>query len=59
MAVAVVAAIVLAGTGGVYAAKNYIFDIMNSISDTEKEKLCKSGQQSGCGCGFLFARADR
>lgn len=37
VAVAVVAAIVLAGTGGVYAAKNYIFDIMNSISDTEKE----------------------
>lgn len=37
VAAAVVAAIVLAGTGGVYAAKNYIFDIMNSISDTEKE----------------------
>ena len=37
VAVAVVAAIALAGTGGVYAAKNYIFDRMDSISDTEKE----------------------
>lgn len=37
VAAAIVAAIVLAGTGGVYAARNYIFDRMNSISDTEKE----------------------
>ena len=37
VAAAVVAAIALVGTGGVYAAKNYIFDRMDSISDTEKE----------------------
>ena len=37
VAAAVVVAIALVGTGGVYAAKNYIFDRMDSISDTEKE----------------------
>ena len=39
--------------------KIIIFDIMNSISDTEKENYVSQVNKAGCGCGFLFARADR